>query len=149
MALGVDSREDQSSRYSVHPNATKMYKDLRQYYWWRRIKKDIVRFAAWCLNCQQVKYEHQRLHGLLQWMDIPKWKWERITMDFVVELPRTLKKFDAIWVIVDRLTKSAHFIPVCTTYSSERLAGIYIREIVCLHGFSVSIISYRGTQFTS
>lgn len=69
-------------------------------------------------------------------------------MDFVVGLLRTLKKFDAIWVIVDRLTKSAHFIPVCTTYSSERLAEIYIREIVRLHGVPVSIISDRGTQFT-
>ena len=70
-------------------------------------------------------------------------------MDFVVGLPRTLRKFDAIWVIVDRLTKYAHFIPMCTTYSSERLAEIYIQEIVCLHGVPISIISDRGTQFTS
>jgi len=70
-------------------------------------------------------------------------------VDFLVGLPRTLKKFDAIWVIVDRLTKSAHFIPVCTTYSLERLAEIYIREIVHLHGVPVSIISDRSTQITS
>jgi len=82
-------------------------------------------------------------------MDIPEWKWEQITMDFVVGIPHTLKKFDAIWVIVDPLTKSAYFIPVCTTYSSERLAEIYIREIVRLLGIPVSIISDRGTQFTS
>ena len=112
------------------------------------MKKDIMGFVARCLNCQQVKYEHQRPCGLLHQMDIPEWKWEQITMDFVVGLPWTLKKFDAIWVIVDRLTKSAHFIPVCTTYSSERLAGIYIWEIVRLHGVPVSIISDRGTQFT-
>ncbi|XP_070022303.1 uncharacterized protein [Nicotiana sylvestris] len=77
------------------------------------------------------------------------WKWECITMDFVVGLPRTLRKFDAVWVIVDRLTKSTHFIPVVTTYTSERLAQIYIREIVRLHSVPVSIISYRGPQITS
>ncbi|XP_019252755.1 PREDICTED: uncharacterized protein LOC109231550, partial [Nicotiana attenuata] len=93
------------------------------------------------LNDKQAKCEHQRPGGLLQQIEIPEWKWERITMDFVSGLPRTLKKFDSIWVIVDRLTKSAHFIPVCTTYSSERLAEIYIREIVRLHGIPVSIIS--------
>ncbi|XP_070010577.1 uncharacterized protein [Nicotiana sylvestris] len=90
-----------------------------------------------------VKYEHQKPGGLLQWMIISEWKWERVTMDFVSGLPRTLKKFDSIWVIVDRLTKYAHFIPVCTTYSSEWLAGIFIREIVRLHGVPVSIISDR------
>uniref|UniRef100_A0A1S3Y815 Chromo domain-containing protein n=1 Tax=Nicotiana tabacum TaxID=4097 RepID=A0A1S3Y815_TOBAC len=74
---------------------------------------------------------------------------ERITMNFVFGLPRTQRKFDAVWVIVDRLTKSAHFVPVITTYSSEQLARIYIREIVRLHGVPVSIISDRGTQFTS
>ena len=113
------------------------------------MKKDIVGFVARCLNCQQVKYEHQRPGGLLQRLEIPEWKWERITMDFVVGLPQTSRKFDAIWVIVDRLTKSAHFISVGTTYSSERLAEIYIREIVRLHGVPVSIILDRGTQFTS
>jgi len=92
--------------------------------------KDIVGYVARCLNFQQVKYEHQRPGGLLQQMTIPEWKWEHITMDFVVGLPRTLGKFDAVWVIVDRLTKSAHFISVVTTYTSERLAQIYIQEIV-------------------
>ncbi|XP_070020835.1 uncharacterized protein [Nicotiana sylvestris] len=96
-----------------------------------------------------VKYEHQRPGRLLQQIEIPEWKWQWITVDFVVGLPWTLRKFDAIWVIVDQLTKSAHFIPVCITYFTKRLAEIYIREIVPLHGVPVSIISYRGTQFTS
>ncbi|XP_019258040.1 PREDICTED: uncharacterized protein LOC109236325, partial [Nicotiana attenuata] len=96
-----------------------------------------------------VKYENQRPGGLFQHMPIPEWKWERITMDFVVGLPRTLRKVDSVWVIVDRLTKSAHFIPVATTYTAERYAQIYIREIVRLHGVPVSIISDRGPQFTS
>ena len=82
-------------------------------------------------------------------MPIPEWTCERIAMEFVVGLPRTLGKFDAIWVIVVRQTKCTHFVPVQTTYNSERLAKIYIREIVWLHGVPISIISDRGTQFTS
>ena len=87
------------------------------------------------LDCQQVKYVHQRPGGTLQKMPIPEWKWERIAMDFVVGLPKTLGKFDSIWVIVDRLTKSAHFIPVKLTYNAEKLAKLYISEVVRLHGF--------------
>ncbi|XP_070024862.1 uncharacterized protein [Nicotiana sylvestris] len=108
-----------------------------------------MEYVARFLNCQQVKYEHQRPGDLLQQMPILERKWEHITMDFVVGLPRTLRKFDAVWVIVDRLTKLAHFIPVVSTYTSERLAQIYIREIDWLHGVPVSIISDRGPQFTS
>ncbi|XP_070034930.1 uncharacterized protein [Nicotiana tomentosiformis] len=87
--------EAHSSRYFIHSGATKMYRDLRQHYWWRRMKKDIVEYVGRCLNCQQVKYEHQRPGGLIQHMTIPEWKWERITMDFVVGFPWTLRKFDA------------------------------------------------------
>ena len=82
-------------------------------------------------------------------MSIPEWKWERIAMDFVVGLPKTLSKFDCIWVIVERLTNSAHFIPVKVTYNAEKLAKLYISKIVRLHGVPLSIISDRGTQFTS
>ena len=119
-----------SSRYSIHPGATKMYYDLKQHFWWSRIKRDIVDFIAKCPNCQQVKYEHQRPGGTLQRMSIPEWKWERIAMDFVVGLSRTMGKYDSIWVIVDRLTKSAHFIPVKVTYNAEKLAKLYISEVV-------------------
>ena len=104
--------EAHSSRYSIHPGATKMYRDLKQHFWWSRMKRDIVEFVAQCPNCQHVKYEHQRPEGTLQRMPIPEWKWERIAMDFVVGLPKTMGKYDSIWVIVDRLTKSAHFISV-------------------------------------
>ncbi|KAH0653103.1 hypothetical protein KY290_031391 [Solanum tuberosum] len=128
---------------------TKMYRDLKRFYWWPGMKKDIAEFVAKCQNCQQVKYEHQRPIGLLQRMSIPKWKWERIAMDFVVGLPKTLGKFDSIWVVVDRLTKSAHFIPVRIDYNAEQLAKVYVKEIVRLHGVPLSIISYRGIQFTS
>ena len=82
-------------------------------------------------------------------MPIPEWKWERIAVDFMVGLPKRMGKYDSIWVIVDRLTKSAHFTPVKVTYNAEKLAKIYISEIVRLHGVPLSIISDRGTQFTS
>ena len=82
--------EAHSSRYFIHPGATKMYCDLRQHYRWSRMKRDIVDFVAQCPNCQHVKYEHQRPGGTLQRMPIPEWKWERIAMDFVVGLPMTM-----------------------------------------------------------
>ncbi|WMV26528.1 hypothetical protein MTR67_019913 [Solanum verrucosum] len=110
--------ESHGSRYSIHLGVTKMYRDLKRIYWWPGMKKDIVEFVAKCKNCQQVKYEHQRPAGLLQRMSIPEWKWEMIAMDFVVGLPKTLGKFDSIWVVIDRLTKSTHFIP--TDGQSER-----------------------------
>ena len=94
-------------------------------------EEGIVDFISHCLNCQQVKYEHQKPGGVTQRMPIPEWKWERIAMDFVVGLPRTLGKFDAIWVIVDRLTKSAHFVPVQTTYT-YRLSTQGICYNICL-----------------
>ena len=81
------------SRNSIHPGATKMYRDLKQHFWWSRMKRDIVDFVSQCPNCQQVKYEHQRPGGTLQRMPILEWKWERIAMDFVVGLPKTMGKY--------------------------------------------------------
>ncbi|XP_075074805.1 uncharacterized protein LOC142162357 [Nicotiana tabacum] len=141
--------EMHQSRYSVHPGSTKMYHDLRQLYWWNGIKKDIATFGAQCPNCQQVKAEHQKPGGLLQNIEIPAWKWESINMDFITGLPNSRRRFNSIWVIVDRLTKSAHFLPVRTTYSAEDYASLYIKEIVRLHGVPFSIISDRGAQFTA
>ena len=89
------------------------------------MKNDVVNFVSKCLTCQQVKAEHQRPAGLLQLMEIPEYKWDQVTMDFVTDLPRTKNNHDSIWVIIDRLIKSAHFIPVLTTYSMDRLAELY------------------------
>ncbi|KAH0745920.1 hypothetical protein KY285_007577 [Solanum tuberosum] len=136
--------ESHGSRYSIHPGVTKMYRDLKRIYWWSGMKKDIAEFVVKCQNCQQVKYEHQRPAGLLQRMPISEWKWERIVMDFVVGFPKTLGKFDSIWEVVDRLTKSAHFISVRTDYNAEQLDKVYVKEIVRLHGVPLSIISDRG-----
>ncbi|KAI3824993.1 hypothetical protein L1987_06468 [Smallanthus sonchifolius] len=97
----------------------------------------------------QTKIEHQKPTGQLQQLEIPVWKWERITMDFVTKLPRTQKGNVAIWVVVDRLTKSAHFIPINENYSMDKLARLYINEIVSRHGIPLSIISDRDSRFTS
>ena len=125
--------EAHKSRYSVHPGADKMYKDLRNQYWWPGMKKDVALFVAKCLTCSKVKAEHQRPSGLLEQPEIPVWKWEGIAMDFITKLPRTSIGYDIIWVIIDRLTKSAHFLPIREDFRVEKLARIYINEIVCRH----------------
>jgi hypothetical protein len=142
-------REAHDSAYSIHPGSTKMYKDLKTHYWWYGMKRDIAEYVSLCDTCQRVKAEHQRPAGLLQPLKIPKWKWEEIGMDFIVELPRTQAGYDLIWVMVDRLTKVAHFIPVKTTYSAAKLAELYMSRIMCLHGVPKKIVSDRGFQFTS
>jgi hypothetical protein len=109
-------KEAHDSDYSIHPGSTKMYQDLKQKYWWCGLKRDVAAHVAICDGCQRVKAEHQRPARLLYPLKIPEWKWEEIGMDFITGLPRTQKGYDSIWVIVDRLTKVAHFIPVKTTY---------------------------------
>jgi hypothetical protein len=141
--------EGHKSKLSFHPGATKMYQDLKKMFWWFGMKKQIAEYVQSCLVCQKAKIEHQKPAGLLQSLDIPEWKWDGIAMDFVTALPKTPKKFDAIWAIIDRLTKSAHFIPINQTYSLERLAQIYLKEIVRLHGIPASIVSDRDPRFTS
>nr|GEV11596.1 putative reverse transcriptase domain-containing protein [Tanacetum cinerariifolium] len=110
---------------------------------------DVARFVAKCLTCQRVKIEHQRASGLLQPLDIPTGKWDQISMDFVTGLPRTFKKNDAIWVVVDRLTKSTHFFPIQQGYSVSKLAKIFQQDIIRLHGTPTSIVSDRDPRFTS
>ena len=141
--------EAHCSAYSMHPGSTKMYRTLKENYWWHGMKKEIAEFVSKCLSCQQIKAEHQYPAGTLQSLPIPEWKWEHITMDFVSGFPRTKKGHDSVWVIVDRLTKSAHFLPVRVDYSLNKLAEIYIDEIVRLHGTPVSIVSDRDPRFTS
>jgi hypothetical protein len=142
-------KEAHETTYSIHPGSEKMYQDLKKRFWWYGMKREIVEYVAVCDNCQRIKAEHQRPAGLLQPLQIPQWKWEEIGMDFIVGLPRTRAGYDSIWVVVDRLTKATHFIPVKTTYNSAVLAELYMSRIVCLHGIPKKIISDRGTQFTS
>ena len=141
--------EAHSGSFGIHPGSTKMYRDLKMSFWWSGMKRDVSEFVTKCLVCQRVKAEHQAPSGLLQPIKIPEWKWDRITMDFVVGLPLTGRRHDSVWVVVDRLTKSAHFLPVRTDYSLDKLAELYIKEIVRLHGIPVSIISDRDPRFTS
>ncbi|GJR16365.1 putative reverse transcriptase domain-containing protein [Tanacetum coccineum] len=126
-----------------------MYQDLKKLYWWPNIKAIIAEYVGKCLTCSRVKAECQKPSGLLVQPEIPMWKWERITMDFVTKLPKTSNGHDTIWVIVDRLTKSAHFIPTRETDSMETLTRLYIKEIVSRHGVPISIISDRDSHFTS
>ncbi|GJS61437.1 putative nucleotidyltransferase, ribonuclease H [Tanacetum coccineum] len=138
--------EAHSSPFTIHPGSTKMYRDLKQYFWWNGMKQDVATFVSKCMTCQQVKIEHQRASGLLQPLEIPMWKWDEISMDFVTGLPTTQKRHDAIWVVVDRLTKSAHFLPIRKNYGISKLAEIFRQEIVRLHGTPTSIVSDRDPK---
>jgi len=141
--------EGHKSSLSIHPGATKMYQDLKKLFWWPGMKKDIAEFVYACLVCQRSKIKHQKPSGLMQPLFVPEWKWDSIFMDFVGALSKTLKGIDSIWVIVDRLTKSAHFIPIKTGMSMARLAEIYIEQVVRLHGIPSSIVLDRHPRFTS
>jgi hypothetical protein len=141
-------REAHRAVYMAHPGVTKMRADLKPLFFWKGMKADIVNFVARCLECQQVKAEHRHPAGLLQPHAIPESKWEVISMDFIVGLPLTARRHDSIFVVVDTLTKSAHFIPVRTTYQAPDIARVFISEIVRLHGVPKKIISDRGSVFT-
>ncbi|KAI3805345.1 hypothetical protein L1987_27640 [Smallanthus sonchifolius] len=119
--------ESYKTRYSVHPGADKMYMGLLQQYWWPGMKKDIALFVAKCLTCSK----------------------ENLAMDFITKLPRTSRGHNSIWVIIDRLTKSAHFLPIREDYRVEKLAQIYIDEIVSRHRIPLNIISDRDSRFPS
>ncbi|GJT63720.1 putative reverse transcriptase domain-containing protein [Tanacetum coccineum] len=137
------------SKYSIHPGSDKMYQDLKQLYWWPNMKANITTYVGKCLTCAKVKAEHQKPSGLLVQPEIPEWKWEKITMDFVTKLPKTANGYDTIWVIVDRLTKSTHFLPMRENDPMEKLMKLYMKEVVTRHGVPVSIISDRDGRFTS
>ena len=116
--------EAHCSAYAMHLGSTKMYRTLKEYYWWSGIKREVVEYVSKCFICQQVKAERQKPSGLLQPLPIPEWKWEHITMDFVFKLPPTVQRNDGIWVAVDRLTKSAHFLPIREKFSPHKLAEL-------------------------
>ena len=113
------------------------------------MKREIAKYVSRCLTCQQVKAEHQRPAGLLQPLQIPESKWEHIAMDFVIGLPATQKGHNGVWVVMDRLTKTTHFLPFNTKWSIAKLARCYVREVVRLHGVPSSIVSDKAARFTS
>ena len=126
-----------------------MYVDMKKLFFWAGMKSDVVDFVSKCLECQQVKADHRHPAGLLQPHDIPETKWEVISMDFVVGLPLTSSRHNAILVVVDKLTKSAHFIPVRDTYDVTDVERVFINRIVFLHGILKKIISDQDAKFSS
>ncbi|GJX34421.1 putative reverse transcriptase domain-containing protein [Tanacetum coccineum] len=145
----VIMNESHKSKYSVHPGSDKMYQDMKKLYWWPNMKVDITTYVSKCLTYARVKAEHQRPSGLLVQPQIPQWKWDNITMDCVTKLPKLTQGHDTIWVIVDRLTKSAIFIPMRKNDPMEKLARMYLKEVVTRHGIPISIISDRDPRFAS
>ncbi|GKA49505.1 putative reverse transcriptase domain-containing protein [Tanacetum coccineum] len=120
----VVMHESHKSKYSIHPGSEKMYQDVKKLYWWPNMKADIATYVSKCLICAKVKAEHQRPLGLLVQPAIPEWKWDNITMDFITKLPKSSRGFDTIWVIMDQLTKSAHFLPIRENDPLDKLARL-------------------------
>jgi hypothetical protein len=141
--------EAHCSRYSIHPETNKMYQDLKKSFWWTRMKREIVKYMSECDMCRGVKADHLRPAKNLQPLSILEWKWENICMDFSVSLPRTSCRYNSIWVIVDRLTKSAHFIPISITYRVQQNTELYLSHIIRYHGIPKTIISDRWSIFVA
>ncbi|GJT89256.1 reverse transcriptase domain-containing protein [Tanacetum coccineum] len=125
--------ESHKSKYFVHSGSDKMYLDMRKLYWWPNMKVDIATYVSKCLTCLKVKDEHQKPSGLLVQPEIPQWKWDNITIDFITKLPRMSSGYDTIWVIVDRLTRSAHFLPMRENDPMDKLTRLYMKEVVMRH----------------
>ncbi|GJW86836.1 putative reverse transcriptase domain-containing protein [Tanacetum coccineum] len=145
----VIMHESHKSKYSIHLGSDKVYQDMKKLYWWPNMKADIATYVSKCLTCAKVKAEHQRPSRLLVQPKIPKWKWDNITMDFITKLPKMSQGYDTIWVIFDRLTKSVIFTPMRETDPMDKLARMYLKEVVTRHGIPVSIICDRDPRFAS
>ncbi|GJZ02670.1 putative reverse transcriptase domain-containing protein [Tanacetum coccineum] len=124
----VIMHESHKSKYSIHPGSDKMYQDIKKLYWWPNMKSDIATYVSKCLTCAKVKAEHQRTSGLLVQPEIPQWKWDNITINFITKLPKSSQGYDTIWVIVDRFTKSAIFVPMRESDPMERFTRMYLNE---------------------
>jgi hypothetical protein len=135
--------------YAGHTRYQKTISAVKSQYYRPDMKREIFCFISKCLECQKVKDEHRHPVGLLQPLPIPKWKWEVVTMDFIPGLPKTRKDHDDIMVVVDKLTKASHFIPMKNTHKETHVVDIYMREVACLHGIPKTIVSDRDLSFTS
>ncbi|GKA14275.1 putative reverse transcriptase domain-containing protein [Tanacetum coccineum] len=124
----VIMHESHKCKYSIHLGSEKMYQDMKKLYWWPNKKDNIATYVSKCLTCAKVKAEHQRPSGLLVKPDIPQWKWDNITMDFVTKLPKSSQGYATIWVIIDQLTNSATFVPMRKTAPMDKLARMYLKE---------------------
>ena len=135
--------------YSIHPGSTKMYKDLKENFWWPDMKREVAEWVSTFLNCQRVKVEHQRPSGLIQPLEIPEWKWGYLAMNFVVGLPKTGTNHDAIWVIIDRITKMTLFLPINEKFSPDKLFHLFLKGVIVIHRVPVTIVSDRDPRFNS
>jgi hypothetical protein len=135
------------SSYSIHLGTNKMHQDLKKNFWWMRMKRWIAKYVSDCDTCQRVNTDHLRPARNLQPLSITEWKWKNICMGFIVGLPHTSRGYNLIWVIVDHLTKSVHFIPVVTTYRLRQYAELYMSHIVCYHSIPKTIIFDRWSIF--
>jgi hypothetical protein len=142
-------KEMHNVTYVGHPGYQKTVAAVKSHYFWPSMKKEIVEYITRCMECQKVKDEHRHPVGLLQPLPIPEWKWDVVTMDFITGLPRTSKQHDSIIVVVDKLTKAAHFIPLKTTHRAADVADIFLKEVARLHGIPKTIVSDRDPKFTS
>jgi hypothetical protein len=113
------------------------------------MKRETTRYVSECDTCRKVNTDYMKPGGLLQPLSVLDWKWDDISMDFIVGLPLTARKYNSIWVIVDRLTKFAHFIPVNTNYNVQNYVEIYVVHVLCLHRVPKTIVSNRGSQFVA
>ena len=142
-------KEAHESPLAAHPGYQKMFMSLKENFFWPQMKKDALKYTKQCLICQKVKAERIKILGKLQPLDIPKMKWECISMDFIIGLPKVVGNFDSIFVVVDKLTKVAHLIPTRTTATASDVAQLFVKEIVRLHGVLARIISDRDVKFSS
>ena len=115
------------SPYATHQGYQNLFSAIKKYYYWSGMRKDIAEYLANCLECQQVKVEHQHPVGLLQLLPIPEWKWDTNTLDLIIGLPRSKRQNDSIMVVVDILSKTAHFEPVKSTYQTAQIADIFMK----------------------
>lgn len=134
------------SRYFIHLGSRKMYLDLKRLYWLPNMKDEISTYVGKCLTCSKVKVEYQKTSGLLRWLEIIE---EHISMDFTTKLPKTSNGYNTIKVVIDRLTNSAHFLPIKETDMMEKLTRNYLKDIVKLNGIHLSIIYDMESRFTS
>jgi hypothetical protein len=141
-------KEMHNMAYAGHLGYQKTVAAVKNHYFWPGLKKEIIEYITRCMECQKIKAEHRHPAGLLQPLPIPDWKWDMVTMDFITRFPRTSKQHDSIMVVVDKLTKAAHFIPLKTTHREAYVADIFLKEVARLHGIPKTIVSDRDPKFT-
>jgi hypothetical protein len=141
--------EMHNAPYAGHPRYQKTVTEVKSQYFCPCMKREIAEYIARCMECQKVKTEHRHPTGLMKPFPIPKWKWEVVTMDFITRLSRTGKLHDSIMVVVDKLIKAAHFIPLKNTHKAANVVDICMREVARLHGIPKTIVSDRDSKSTS